>query len=499
MKIRFSDADIQQTKVPVLVIGAFKDVKKPEGALKKLDEASGGWIARVLSSGDFKGKKGEVLVQQTFDALPCDRVMLLGLGEPEKWSVEQWRRSIGIAAKKCRALGVKQFGVGLELPSESAVTEDDLVSGAVEGALLALYRFLPYKTENNDNNSEIEEMVLVPKEGKAGDSMRKLAREAEIVAGAANWARDLISHPSNNMTPTLLADAAAQTAEEQGIRCTVYDKEAIEEKGMGGLLGVASGSKEPPRLIVMEYQTEEKDAPKVVLVGKGITFDTGGISIKPAAKMDQMKHDMAGGAAVLGAVRAAAELKLPVNVIGIVPATENMPSGSAYKPGDVLKTMSGKTIEVINTDAEGRVVLADGLALADSFEPDAVIDLATLTGACVVALGDQMAGLMGTDSDLIEKLRSAGECTGETVWPLPLKEEYEEQIKSDIADVKNSGGRDAGAITAGLFLKKFVKCASWAHMDIAGPCWTDKERPYHPKGATGFGVRLLISYLKALK
>ena len=499
MKICFSDADIQQTKTPVLVIGAFKDVKKPEGALKKLDEASGGWMGRVLASGDFKGKKGEVLVQQTFDALPCDRVMLLGLGDPEKWSVEQWRRSMGIAAKKCRALGVKQFGVGLELPPESAIPEEDLVSGAVEGALLALYRFLPYKTEKNDEAPEIEEMVLVPKEGRAGESLQQRVLEAEIIAGAANWARDLISHPSNNMTPTLLSDAAKKTAEESGIRCTVYDKAAIEEKGMGGLLGVASGSKEPPRLIVLEYRTEEKDAPKIVLVGKGITFDTGGISLKPAAKMDQMKHDMAGGAAVLGTLKAAAELHLPVNLTGVVPATENMPGGSAYKPGDVLKTMSGKTIEVVNTDAEGRVILADGLALADSFEPDTVIDLATLTGACVVALGDQMAGLMGTDSGLIERLRAAGDGTGEIVWPLPLKEEYEEQIKSDIADVKNSGGRDAGAITAGLFLKKFIKCTSWAHMDIAGPCWTDKERPYHPKGATGFGVRLLISYLKALK
>ena len=498
-KVRWSNRKARQFRSPLLVVGAFEGMKKPEGTLQDLDVASNGWVGRVLASGDFEGKKGRVYTQQTLGALPCDRLMFLGLGKAENWTLDVWRQCMGVAAKACRRMGIRRYGVSIEPPPASSIAQDDLAYAATEGALLGLYRFLDYKSEKQSGNAEadIEEIHLVPG-GRGNARMRRRVQEAEMIAQAVNWVRNLVSHPSNRMTPTTLAEWAVEMAQSLKIKHRVLGKPEIEKMGMGGLLGVASGSNEPPRLIVLEYRAQKAKAPKMALVGKGITFDTGGISIKPAAKMDLMKNDMAGAAAVLGTLKAAAMLGLPVDLIGIVPATENMPGGSAYKPGDVLKTMSGKTIEVVNTDAEGRVILADALAYAETFHPDAIVDLATLTGACVVALGDRVAGMMGTDSTLLDRLQAAGEQTGETVWPLPLKEEYEGRIKSDIADVKNSGGREAGAITAGLFLKKFVKSTPWVHLDVAGPVWADKELPYQPKGATGFGVRLLTAWLQGL-
>jgi len=321
-------------------------------------------------------------------------------------------------------------------------------------------------------------------------------KKAKIIADAVCFVRDMISAPSNEMTPSIMAQKAQEVAKRKNVTCTVLDRKKMQELGMNALLAVASGSQEEPKFIILEYSGgRKKDAP-VVLVGKGLTFDSGGISLKPSDKMEEMKTDMSGGAAVMGAIMAAADMQIPLNVVALIPASDNMPSGSAFKPGDILKSYSGKTIEILSTDAEGRLLLADALAYASKFKPEAVIDLATLTGACVIALGDDVIGMLGTGEKLKKEINRAAQDTGELVWELPLWEQYHELIKSDIADYKNAGNRAAGTITAAAFLSKFVGDYPWAHLDIAGPAWADKDKPYIPKGASGIGVRLLVEFLR---
>jgi leucyl aminopeptidase len=319
---------------------------------------------------------------------------------------------------------------------------------------------------------------------------------AGVISDAVLFARDMVSAPANEMTPTRLANEAMENSRGRNIKCTILEEGEIRELGMNALLGVAAGSDEAPKFIIMEYHGGKRSSPVIALVGKGLTFDSGGISIKPAEKMDLMKSDMAGGAAVIAAVRAAAELGLPVNLVGLVPAVENLPSGKAYKPGDILKSFSGRTIEIVTTDAEGRLIMADALTYAGRYKPAAIIDLATLTGACIVALGDHVIGMFGTDDQLKREIREAADLTGERVWELPLWEEYNELIKGDSADYKNSGGRAGGAITAAVFLSKFTDGYPWVHLDIAGPAWLAQDKPYIPKGASGVGVRLLLRFLR---
>ena len=323
-------------------------------------------------------------------------------------------------------------------------------------------------------------------------------KNAQIITGGVYFARDLISAPSNEMTPTIMAQKAGEIARRKNVTCKVLDRAKMKKMGMNSLLGVASGSNEEPKFIILEYSGGTKSEAPVVLVGKGLTFDSGGICIKPAEKMDEMKTDMSGGAAVMATIMVAADLRLPLNIVGLIPATENMPSGTAYKPGDILKSYSGKTIEVLNTDAEGRLILADALAYASIYKPAAIIDVATLTGACIIALGDDVIGMLGTDEKLKDKINKASQETGELVWELPLWEHYHELIKSDIADYKNTGGRAAGTITAAAFLSKFVGDFPWVHLDIAGPAWSGKDKSYIPKGASGVAVRLLTEYLRNL-
>ncbi len=311
-------------------------------------------------------------------------------------------------------------------------------------------------------------------------------------------ARDLVNEPGNVKAPAWLAEQAQIAAAAGDLRCTVLEPAALADEGCGALLGVAQGSIREPRLIVLEYTGAEPGAAPIALIGKGVVFDAGGISLKPAEKMDEMKMDMAGGATVIATCLAAALLKLPVNLVGVVPAVENLPSGSAIRPGDILTSLSGQTIEVLNTDAEGRLILADALTYAARFRPRLVIDVATLTGACIIALGHHASAVLGNDTALVQALRAAGERSGERLWELPLWEDYDEQIKSEIADVKNTGGRPAGTITAAAFLKRFAGDFKWAHLDIAGTAWIDKARPCHPKGASGVGVRLLVAFLRDL-
>jgi leucyl aminopeptidase len=366
----------------------------------------------------------------------------------------------------------------------------------VEGALLGLYRFTPYKTVDREIMTDVREIHIVEEDEGRLKIIKDAAKTAEAISKAVIFARDLVSRPGNDMTPSDLAGEALTVAKRRPVKLKVLDVAALKKLGMNALLGVARGSSEPAKFIILQYRGRRKSGAPIVLVGKGLTFDSGGISIKPSEKMGEMKTDMAGGAAVMGAIMAAADLKLPVHVVGLIPATENLPDGRAYKPGDILKSLSGRTIEVITTDAEGRLILADALTYALRYKPAAVIDLATLTGACIVALGDHVIGMMGTGEALKSDIRAAAEMTGERVWELPLWEDYDELIKSDIADFKNSGGRAGGAITAAAFLKQFVDSVPWLHLDIAGPSWLTKDRPYIPKGASGVGVRLMVQFLR---
>jgi leucyl aminopeptidase len=336
--------------------------------------------------------------------------------------------------------------------------------------------------------------LLVP--SRAGkEAARRGAERGRVVAEAQNYARELAARPANVVTPHYLGDEARQIGQELGLKVTILDEEAMRSDGMAALLAVAAGSAEEPRFIAIEHTPLEGRRP-VALVGKGVTFDAGGLSLKTPENMQTMKYDMSGAAAVLGAVRAIARLQLPLNVVGLIPAVENMPSGRAMRPGDVISSRSRKTIEVLNTDAEGRLILADALSYAARYEPEALVDVATLTGACVVALGHEAIGLMGTDQALMDEIRAAGERSGERVWQLPLWDEYRELLKSEVADIKNTGGRPAGTISAAIFLREFVGSVPWAHLDIAGTAWAEKAGPLQPVGPTGVGVRLLTEWLR---
>jgi leucyl aminopeptidase len=370
-----------------------------------------------------------------------------------------------------------------------------------EGALLGLYTLKKYKTAaENEEKDNLRDLFLLASGSTTQRALESGVQRGQILAEAVHLARDLSNSPGNEVNPSYLAKQAQQIAAHTTLRCHVLDVDSIREHQMGCLLGVAQGSEQPPAFIILEHAPNGAQEKPIVLIGKGITFDSGGISIKPAANMEDMKMDMSGGAAVLGTMQALAKLQYPRRVVGLVPASENLPNGNAVKPGDILRAMSGKTVEVINTDAEGRLILADALAYAvQELKPACMIDLATLTGAVVVALGSQATGMMGTDKVMMDRLRAAGEYSAERVWELPLFEEYGKQIKSDFADIKNvSSNREAGSIIGGAFLKEFVGDTPWVHLDIAGTAWTRENKPYIPKGATGVGIRLLVKALEAL-
>jgi len=495
MDIKIKKGKIEEESAEAIVLCHFENEKSLPDETAAVDRALKGQIRMLVSSGEFTGKANQMVLLHLRGEIPAKRALVVGLGPKKEFTTEKIRQAMGPAGRRIREAGVKSFSTPLHGRGVNGITTAESAQAIVEGCLLGLYQFTPYRTEKREELRELDQITLVDRtEGKIAE-VAGGSRNGQILAEATNYVRDLCNHPSNVVTPTRLAEEAQSIAREFGLTCRVIEKEEAESLGMGAFLGVARGSLEPPKFIILEYSGGKKKEPPVVLVGKSITFDSGGISIKPAEKMEQMKTDMSGGAAVLGTMKALAQLKLPVSVVGILPATENMPSGSAVKPGDVVRAMSGKTIEVINTDAEGRMVLADALAYAARYKPAAVVDLATLTGACVVALGNHATGVMGTSPKLIERLKKAGEHSGERVWELPLWEEYREQIKSDVADMKNVGGRGAGAITAAAFLQKFVGDFPWVHLDIAGTSWNDEARPYAPKGATGVGVRLLIQWL----
>jgi leucyl aminopeptidase len=494
MDIQVRSGDPATTACDLLVAGVPAGDRVPR-ALRALDRALGGAIGEALASGDFAGKPGERFRLRA-EGARAKRVLLLGLGEEAKLDAEGLRRFAASAVRA--AMERKAPQLALCGPPPRRLPPADVGGALAEGAILGGYRFDKYRTLE-DPPGVVEGVQILASDAGRTARLRSGGRVGRAIGESTAFARDLSNEPGSVHTPDWLAGAARRMARQVGLKATVFTEKELERHEMGGILAVGRGSANPPRLIVLEHRAPrkgERRRPTVALVGKGITFDSGGISIKPAASMEEMKHDMSGGAAVIGALRAVAALDLPLHVVGIVAAAENKPDGEAYLPGDIVRASSGKTIEVINTDAEGRIVLSDALHHATRFEPDAIVDLATLTGACVVALGSACAGLMGNDEKLIAKLRAAGERSGERVWPLPLWDEHKKMIESHIADIKNVGGREAGTITAAAFLSHFVGETPWVHLDIAGTAWANSDAPTRVKGATGFGVRLLVELLR---
>jgi len=483
MDITVRSGRVEEEAADAVVVMHCEGEPRLTGGASALDARLNGRLAALLKSGEFTGTPNQVSIVHVApgEGVRAKRVVLVGLGKRKEVSLEKLRQATATAAKASRAVSAVSFAMPVQdhaelltgLPAASRL--HDIAQALVESAILGLYEFTVYHTERKDEAKAIRRMTVLVSDSNALAQVQQGAEQGQIVGEATTYVRDLCNHPANVVTPTYIANEAKKVARERGVRCTVLDRPQMEKLGMGAILGVAQGSHEPPKFVILEYRGGPRGERPVVLVGKTITFDSGGISLKPADNMEQMKADMTGGA--------------------VIPATENMPGGHAIRPGDVLRSLSGKTIEVINTDAEGRLILADGLTYAQRFKPAALVDIATLTGACVVALGNHAIGVLGNNEPLIGELKDAGERCGERVWQLPLWEEYYEQIKSDVADVKNTGGRPGGTITAAAFLSKFAGDAVWAHLDIASTDWSERERAYIPKGATGVGARLLIQFL----
>jgi leucyl aminopeptidase len=485
--------DVLAYKGDALVVNLFEGVTKPGGATAVVDQALAGLISHAITQGEFQGKAGTHLLLHTQGKLKAERVLVAGLGKQAQFGRDAVRSATGEALRFLRRHGCRRVGTILHGTGAGGLDVAEAAQAITEGALLGLYTFDRYKgKKDNDDHRVIDELALLLRDRAQMAEVRASSATGQIVARAVNLARDLVNEPSNYLTPRDLASQARAVAKAQGLSCQVFEKRELERLGMGALLGVAQGSSRPPVLIVLSYRGGRGKQPDLGLVGKGITFDSGGISIKPSEGMEQMKGDMAGGAAVIATMAAIGQLKPAINVTAIVPACENLPSGSALKPGDVVRAMDGKTIEVVNTDAEGRLILADGLCYARRLDCQRLVDVATLTGACVVALGSIRSGAFTNNQGWMDQVRSAADAVGDKVWQMPMDGEYDEQIKSDVADVKNVGGRKAGAVTAAKFLARFVGETPWVHLDIAGTAQAEKEKGDTPKGATGVPVRTLI-------
>ncbi len=496
MEFQIKKGAALKQKSHCLVLGVVEGKFKNE-LLQQLDLAVAGAFSRATRSKEFSGRKGETLLLHGGKGLSAERVLLYGLGKERSLTLCALRQAASSITKQ---LAEKQLGSFLLALAQVPIKKSRLserIQAIAEGVLLADYRYNRYQGKEKPGQPVALDKVgvLIEAEESQAEATTAIGTAEAICAGVC-FARDLVNAPGNLKSPEYLAMQAVAMAEQVGIDARLLNKKELERQGFGALLGVAQGSPRDPYLIVLEYHGGTADAKPVALVGKGVVFDAGGISLKPAEKMDEMKMDMGGGAAVLGTIFAAAQLKLPINLVAVVPAVENMPSGSAIRPGDILTSLSGKTIEVLNTDAEGRLILADALTYVDRYQPRVVIDVATLTGACLIALGNHASAVLGNHDGLIRQLIKAGERSGERLWQLPLWEEYAAQITSDFADVKNIGGRLGGTITAAAFLQKFADDYTWAHLDIAGTAWAGSGRAGQPKGGTGFGVRILIEYLR---
>ncbi len=493
--------DVLSIKSDALVIFIPSDEKNSKAAKRKLETLFGKSISST-SLIDVTGKTGETTVFYTPESFASKRIILTGIGESNKVTLEYIRRAGATAAKKAQEIKLSSIAYILDIFDNGNLpltdSYEDISCAIAEGAVLGTYKFATYFTDDEQKSTHLKAVSLIAHAKKYLKEIEKGTNRAAAICEGVYLARDLGNTPGLDLYPGTLAAIARDKCRKAGCNVTVLDEKKITSLKMGGVLSVSKGSERLPRFIIIEWNGGRRSEKPYVLVGKGITFDTGGISLKPSANMAEMKMDMSGAAAVIGAMMTVAALKLPVNVIGLVPACENMPSGKAIRPGDVIRIMDGKTVEVDNTDAEGRLILADALVYAKRYKPKAVVDLATLTGACVVALGHYATGMMGNDDNILDALKAAGDRSYERVCELPLYDEYEKLIKSNVADVKNVGGRWAGAITAGWFLKKFVDEYPWVHLDIAGTAILEENGDYTQKGASGVGVRLLVEWLRSV-
>ena len=492
MNFSLTTSSVFTQKQPAAVLFAFEKEHLPGPVAFKN-------LLRRLGPKEFRGNERQLILLHTAGKLAPQRVLLVGLGKEKNFTTETLRRAMGLAAKRLRDAGLTRAAVQVGDIRAEPGAADECLRAILEASVLATYKFRQFKPDDENDGTELKSLTLCLPAHTDLKAAKKIVAQSQIVADATNYVREIGNLPGNVVTPRVLADYARAIAKEHNLTCTVLAKAELEKRGFGGLLAVGGGSANEPHLIVLEYKGGDDAAP-IALVGKAITFDSGGISIKPSDKMDEMKFDKCGGVAVLGIMKAVAQLKLPLNILGVISSAENMPSATSYRPGDIVTSYKGLdkrgvSIEVLNTDAEGRIVLGDGLAYARERNPQAIIDYATLTGACVVALGSFAAGLLGNNEELQEKVQASADRTGDRVWPLPLWQEYKDRIKSDVADIKNTGGRYGGAITAAAFLAKYVGDTPWAHLDIAGTAWATEELPYLTKGATGFGVRLTIDLL----
>ena len=481
MEIKVKAGDVLHEPSDLAVLGCFEDGSLPAG------------VADLLEPGDFHGRAGQTLLLYPRGAVPSKRLLLVGLGKHDKATAETIRRESATAVKEAQKLKVAALTIGVN--GELPLVPDAAAQAFAEGIELGAYRFWRYRTGLADEQTFKVERATVFSKTSPRTSAGVAAGQA--IARGVNFARDLVNGPGYAMHPPEMGEEALKLGKRLGLKVTVLDMAQLTEQGFGGILAVGKGSEHEPRFIVMEYGEAKAGTPTICLVGKGLTFDSGGLSLKPPEAMETMKSDMGGAAAVFGAMQAAAELKLPLHLLGLISAAENMPSSNAYRPGDIVKTLSGKTIEVLNTDAEGRIILSDALFYAQRYKPDAIVELSTLTGAIIIALGPHATGMMGTSQELCDKLSRAGEATAERVWQLPLWDEYHQMVKSEIADLKNLAGRPAGSITAGAFLAAFVGDYPYVHLDIAGTAWVDRPaKPYDTFGGTGVGVRLLAEFLR---
>lgn len=494
MDILLSSQPAHQIETEALITYVFEKEDFTESAtLAALDQRLQGRLKRMADAGELTGKLYEITLLHEPPSLAAKRLLLVGAGKREKFTGAELRRVAAAALRYLKGRSVARMAFLAREPHRDPAS----AQAVTEGFLLGDFEMDKYKTEKK-NNKKAESAVLV---GWPDAEAKPAVERGRIIAEAQNFARELINEPSNRLTPRLLAERAAAMATEEGLECDILDEKKIASLRMGALLGVAQGSEEPPRMIVLRYVPAKKKpgSPVLGLVGKAVTFDTGGISIKPSEGMEKMKYDMAGGATMLGVMRAVARLKPSVEVLCVVPATENMPGGRAQKPGDVQIAMSGKSIEVINTDAEGRLILADALTYARRLGATHLVDAATLTGAIVVALANVNVGVFGSDDAFTEKLLACAKAAGEKMWRMPLGDEYAEMIQSTIADIQNVGsGKGGGAITAAMFLKEFVESEPWIHLDIAGTAWLDEAKPWASKGATGVALRTLVELISAL-
>jgi leucyl aminopeptidase len=480
-------------KTDILCGFVLEDSNKVLG-LPKFDTKISSSISQSLK--DMNGKLGKITIIPIPGKKQTQRILLAGIGKKENLTQDTIRFVSGKIAQKVRELKLKEFSI--IAPPTFIYDSISSVSQIIEGTKMSLYKFDKFKTEKADKSPDLT--IIISKSNK----ISKAIKVAEAVAEGSIFTKSIANLPPNECTPTTLSNFARNISKKNKMKCTIISQPELKKKGFGGITAVGKGSKNEPKLIVIEHNHGPKNQKPIVLVGKAVTFDTGGISLKPGQSMDEMKFDKCGGCTVLGIMKSVSELKLPINVVGIIPSVENMPSGEAYRPGDIIKLYNGKTAEILNTDAEGRLILADALAYGEKqYSPKAIIDFATLTGACIVALGNNVAAIVSNNEQLTKKIVDSSKTTTEEIWELPLTQDYMDMIKSDVADIKNVGiGRAAGTITAAAFLKSAIKDTPWAHLDIAGVAWTQgaatKEKPYNPKGATGFGVRLILDYLQKL-